>query len=331
MPKETAKWMIVGGLLLCSPAFLCAQPQGPGKPGKGKPPFAAPSGKGNQNEPGGSGGQGGPRHPMPPKEIVEKGIQNFLDKNKDGGYTSEKDDQGRTIVKDKDGNTVPLQKILPPPPKSMGGEEGGSGESGSGEPGSGRQAGPGGKGPQAGKMPSPEQIEKGIQDFLDKNKDGGYTSEKDDKGRTIVKDKDGKIVPIQKILPPPEGKGKKGPGRLSKEMVEKAIKDFLEKNKDGGYTSEIDSQGRTVVKDKDGKIVPLEKILPLPPKGAGTEPQTGTTQAASGTIVTTTTSTESTSTETSSEQSPQNPDEAMDTANTESSTTTASSTESSGE
>jgi len=173
--------------------------------------------------------------------------------------------------------------------------------------GSGTEAIKDGKPP----LPTPEVVEKFIGEFLKNHTD--CTSKKDDKGRTIVYDKDGKVFPIQAILPPP-------PGMLPPpEVVEKAITEFLAAHKDEGFTSKKDDKGRTIVIDKNGNVVPLHVILPprgpKPPTTASGTDETGTT--ASGTQSTDTPAAGTVATDTSSDA--QNPDEAIQDTSTDSS------------
>lgn len=272
MKKCISKWLVVGGMVLFGASLVTAQSHD--------------------------------AHDGKVKEHVDKAMQEFLEKNKDGGYTSEKNEKGFTVIKDKEGNVVPLNKILPPPDQKHG--AGGT------------------DGENQGKQPphlTKENVEKAIKDFLEKHKDHGYTSSTDDKGRTIVKDKDGHEVPLHEILPPPsEGQGAEGKGKHPqhppKEVVEKAIKDFLEKHKDQGYTSSTDDHGRTIVKDKDGKEVPLHKILPPPPHhGADAGSTASSTESTETATASATTDTTTSSTEETTSQGtivdPSNPDNAM--------------------
>lgn len=152
-------------------------------------------------------------------EAFEKDIQAFADKK---GLTATRDDQGHLVVKDKYGKFVPLpQDIIPGWLKDL----------------------------------QIKDFEKKIQEFADKE---GFKTERDDQGHLLVKDKDGKVVPLPKDLQP-KGLGE-GPSPEQIAAFEKDIQAFADKN---GYTTERDDQGRLVVKDKDGKAVALPKeILP---------------------------------------------------------------------
>jgi hypothetical protein len=192
--------------------------------------------------------------PLPPKEVMEKAMDRFLEVNKDKGFTKATDDQGRTVIKDASGNIVPLQAFLPPPPPPP---------------------------------PSKEDVEKAMDRFLEVNKDKGFTKATDDQGRTVIKDASGNIVPLHAILPP------------HPQVIHNAIIEYYEANKANGYTMAKDEQGRIIVKDASGNVVPLKTILDAANGATASETATVSTDSSSdssttssGTVETTETSTE---------------------------------------
>ncbi|MFZ2960591.1 MAG: hypothetical protein WA705_27240 [Candidatus Ozemobacteraceae bacterium] len=89
-------------------------------------------------------------------------------------------------------------------------------------------------------------------------KEKGFKTERDDQNRLIMKDGDGKFVPVPQDLNP------------MNKIIEKKIGDFASKN---GFTTAKNSDGRLVVRDKEGKVVPLPPDV-LPP-GPGNHPPEG--------------------------------------------------------
>jgi hypothetical protein len=97
-------------------------------------------------------------------------------------------------------------------------------------------------------------VEKYIENFLSTHKLDGFTAKKDTLGRTIVYDRHGKIVPLERIIPSPAP-------NISPEKIEQTIAIFLEKHSKDGYTTEKDPTGKTLVYDSQGNLVPLYRIM----------------------------------------------------------------------
>ncbi len=110
-------------------------------------------------------GRGRPEPTAEQKEKMEASLKAWAEKN---GYTTEAGEDGRLIVKDSDGNIV--------------------------KPGRGEH----------GQPPSAEEIAKIEAKITAWAQENGYTTEKDERGRLIAKDQDGKMVmPPRDILGAP--------------------------------------------------------------------------------------------------------------------------------
>ncbi|NLI75672.1 MAG: hypothetical protein GX442_04425 [Candidatus Riflebacteria bacterium] len=193
------------------------------------------------------------------------------------GFTTERDAQGRLVVKDKDGKLVPLPPGVLPPPPEV-----------------------------------IKELESRITAFANEK---GFTTERDGQGRLVVKDKDGNLVPLPPgmlppgLLPPPPPP----PAELIKE-AEARITAFAN---DKGFTTERDAQGRLVVKDKDGNLVPLPPgllppgLLPPPPIGTASADVASDTESDSGSSDSGSSSAEGT-VASSSETTADTPEDAVD-------------------
>lgn len=159
--------------------------------------------------------------PGKPTQIeVEKRIIDFAEKNKNLGCYVERDAKGFLKLKDKEGKEMPIPaEILNLKP---------------------------------GEKSSADQTEDRIHEYVKQNRDKGYYAERDGQGLLKIRDKAGQIVPM-----PPTAIESFPPNRSKQDEISIIESKILNYANSKGYTTERDPSGFLILKNTEGKMIPV--------------------------------------------------------------------------